>query len=148
MFRRAATPFALPSPGTAAPRLPLLGAPQFAVLLIAVVLLPVAIVLLAHPALPDILDRRAALHYRDRFGYTLGDLTTREGVTYWGVTAIAPGSRAERAGLRAGDVFVDRSASLLWAVTEATAGRRGCVQVWNVGTRNPDDGVHSVCFDP
>ena len=143
--RRVAAPFALPWPGASVPRSPLLGAPQFAVLLMTLVLVPIAIVLLAHPALPDALDRRAALRYRDTFGYALGDLPTRQGVTYWGVTAVTPGGRAERAGLRAGDVFVGRSASLLWAVAESAAGRRACVEVWNLDTR-PREVIRSVCF--
>jgi len=147
MLRRTATPFGLPSSGAAAPRFPfsVLGTPQLAVLLLSLALVPIAIVLLAHPALPDALDRRATLRYRDTFGYALGDLSTREGVTYWGVTAVTPGGRAERAGLRAGDVFVGRSASLLWAVTESAAGRRACVEVWNLDTR-PREAIRSVCF--
>jgi len=147
MLRRTATPFGLPSSEAAAPRLPfsVLGTPQLAVLLLSLALVPIAIVLLAHPALPDALDRRAALRYRDTFGYALGDLPTRQGVTYWGVTAVTPGGRAERAGLRAGDVFVGRSASLLWAVAESAAGRRACVEVWNLDTR-PREVIRSVCF--
>jgi hypothetical protein len=145
MARRNAVPFALPSPGSAAPRLPLLGAPQFAVLLLTLVLVPIAIVLLAHPALPDALDRRAALRDRETFGYAVGYLRTRGGLPYWGVTAVTPGGRAARAGLRAGDVFVDRSPSLLWAVSEAAAGRRACVEVWNVHAE-PREAVRAVCL--
>ena len=150
MVRRAATPFALPSPETRMPRLPLLGAPQFAVLAISLVLLPVAIVLLAHPALPDALDRRAALRYRDTFGYALGDLTTREGVTYWGVTGVQPGGAAARAGLRRGDVIAGNGSSLLWAVRRAAEGQRACVDVWNLADEPMPPPVgpptRKVCF--
>jgi hypothetical protein len=141
MSHRHVSPFGLPSPTPP----PILGATQFAVLLISLVLVPIAIVVLAHPGLLDALDRRAALRYRETYGYAVGYIPTPEGFAYWGVTAVTPGGRADRAGLRPRDVFIERSASLLWAVAESAAGRRACVEVWNVDAHSRT-AIRSVCF--
>jgi hypothetical protein len=126
---------------------PPLGASQFVMLLAGVALVPLCIFLLLYPWILDALDRREVLRYRSAFGYAVGDVPTDRGVAYWGVTSVTAGSRADRAGLRRHDVMVGNGGSLLWAVQEAGAGRRACIEVWNVD----DDGVRgspvrTVCF--
>jgi len=143
---RFASPFGLPHGGArGAPAA--LGAPQFVALVAGIALVLLCIGLLLFPSLLDAFDRKEVRGYRAAFGYTVGDVPAERGLSYWGVTSVTPGSRADRAGLRRHDVMVGGSGSLLWAVEEASAGRRACIEVRNVDDeRARASPVRTVCF--
>ena len=147
MARILTSPFGLPNPGRPGSP-PVLGAPQDPMVLAGAALVPLTILLLLYPWILDTFDRREVERYRAAFGYAVGDLRTDRGYAYWGVTWVAPGGRAERAGLRRRDVVVGDGGSLLWAVHEASAGRRACLRVWNLDDeRLGRTAERNVCFD-
>jgi hypothetical protein len=147
MARILASPFGLPHPSR--PGSPaVLAAPQYLTILAGAVFVPLCLLLLLYPWILDAIGQREMFRHRAAFGYAVGDVPTKHGLAYWGVTAITPGGRAERAGLRRADVLFGTSGSLFWAVKEASAGRRACLDVWNVDDPLPPrDAVRTVCFE-
>lgn len=93
-------------------------------------------------ALDDISERLYQLavrrHERD-FGFEVGlvrDWPHASTGGWWAIVRVTPGGRMDRAGVRSGDaVFTYHGAgfaSLHRAVTEAAAGRTGCMDVINI----------------
>jgi hypothetical protein len=143
---RLASPFGLPPVGVRGAPVAL-GAPHFVILVAGIALIALCVGMALFPYLFDAFDRREVREYRAAFGYTVGDVPAARGLSYWGVTSVMPGSPADRAGLRRHDVMVGDSGSLLWAVQEASAGRRACIEVRNVDDeRVGGNPVRTVCF--
>jgi len=95
-------------------------------------------VLLA-PDLEDRYARRAVKQFEPEFGFETGIITVSDPTgkyATWGITAVTPGGRLDRLGLRAGDVPFDyhgRAATWLYdALREASQGKSAEIEVYNV----------------
>lgn len=147
-----ARPVSFASPARGRSRAPsLLGLPQFAILVSGVLLVPLCLVALLYPALDERWARLEVRALRAAHGFDVGDVATADGYPDWGITSVAPGGLAERAGLLAGDVFPDYhgngSGTLLWALGQAREGRRACLDVSTMPARRAGlTRDRAVCF--
>ena len=85
--------------------------------------------------------------YQRAFGFRLG-LVDEGQIQDWHIVEVAAGGRLARAGFRAGDVPSERDSNglvgLAEALSEAAAGRRACLIVWN---DDPFGSRREVCLD-
>jgi predicted metalloprotease with PDZ domain len=115
----------------------------------------VVVTILALHDVSEVLYRLAVRQYERDFGFEVGLVrnwphASEEGM--WGIVQVRPGGTMDRAGVRSGDAVITHHgagfAFLHWAVTEAAAGRAGCVDVLNVeDARAGRFMTREVCLD-
>ncbi len=124
-----------------------LGPRQFMVLVSWLLLYSALFVVLLAPFIERHLARLEVQAAEQAFGFRLG-LVDEGQVQDWHIVEVRPGGRLAAAGFRPGDFLVDHHGRglerFVWALDDAAAGRRACVEVWNeypVGARR------EVCLD-
>lgn len=124
-----------------------LGSRQFMVLVSWLLLHATLFVILLAPFIDRHLARLDIQAHETAFGFRLG-LVDEGQIQDWHIVAVTPGGAFARAGFRPGDVPTTKESGGLFGLADmlrdASAGRSGCVVVWN---DDPFGARREVCLD-